>query len=202
MAAPLFKKNTLEQTGFTLLADGFRSSGLLYKFADVVQTRRMRQMLTQHQIGYGKLSETHSISIVFVMRTGEQVQVTEQPTWFSSSTVERVAELEKIFATVSAKSFQVRRRRYVEQVERQGFFEYAGWHFHPADRKLIDVENKRAYSTQTAKLSRRYGFIGVVDPRQTTMARALTREIGFTTFSDTDVLDGLLKDYFGVHWPS
>lgn len=96
MPAAFFKKNTLEQTAFTLNADGFSYRGRNHVFTDVAET-----------LIYGVRYETKvllvgsdfddAISVVFVMKDGTKVQVTEQPTWFSNSKVENVEKIHEIY---------------------------------------------------------------------------------------------------------
>lgn len=200
MVAPLFKKNTLGQTNFRFSDDGFFSSGLHYKFDDVIEVRRVRALFTTKQVGYGVVAESHSISIAFQMQSGELVQVTEQPTWFSESKLERVEKLEEIFAIVCAKTFPRRLQRYEQQVQARGFFEYAGWRFYPTDGKLIDVANRRAYAAAQSKFARRFGFVSLTDQRQSAIQQRLSKEVGFSTLSDSDVIFELLRKHFGISW--
>src|SRR5262249_11906765 len=104
MAAPLFKKNTLEQTGFAVTHFGFTYRGVEHSSEDVVETASIR-IRHEHKVLLVGSSFTHSISVRFLMRTGEQLQVTEQPTWFSNSKLERVEQIQGMFDTLSAKTF-------------------------------------------------------------------------------------------------
>jgi hypothetical protein len=202
MAAPLFKKNTLEQTQFALGVDGFRHRGIQYRFNDVVETRAVRQRFELKIVGVGS-EFTHSISIVFVMRSGEHVQVTEGQTWFYSPKLERVKQIHGIFEIVSEKSFGTRLDKYLRQVESRGYFEYSGWTFHPADRKIVNTESKRAYAIDSVTFSREYGFIAIRDTGAgviAAMRRSLKKPIGINTLRDADVFFTLLDRFFRLRW--
>jgi len=134
MVSPLFKKNTLEQTSFEFTDDGFLYRGVNYDFDEVRGVSRYRQALETKYLMVGS-DHTHGISILFEMNSGEKVQLTEQPTWLSSSKPEKVEKIERIFARVSEKTFHNRAQKYLEQVNRRGFFEYSGWYFYPDKRK-------------------------------------------------------------------
>lgn len=197
-----FKKNTLEQTRFSLTEYGFLYAGLSYKFIDVLETRIYRQVLETKVLLVGS-EHDHSISIVFVMRTGEQVQITEQPTWLGNSKLGKVEKIQEIYNVVSEKSFQTRVEKFVRQVDSQGYFDYAGWRFVPSDHKIINLELRRAHSTKTSRLLRSYGFVAVqgeVDGFAEKIKTRMSGSAGFGTLQDTDVIFALLKHYFGLQW--
>lgn len=108
------KKNTLEQTGFKLTSEGFIHRGVSYKFDEVVETRSYRKVFERKIIMVGS-DFTHGMSIIFVMKSGENVQLTEQPTWLSDSKLDRVEQIQKIFDTISDKTFHNRARKYLNQ---------------------------------------------------------------------------------------
>ncbi|MEY3785804.1 MAG: hypothetical protein RLZ75_9 [Pseudomonadota bacterium] len=203
MAAPLFKKNTLEQTGFKLLNDGFIYSGINYKFEDVLVTGAYRSTLETKHLMIGS-DFTHSISIIFKMQTGETVQVTEQPTWLSNSKLEKVEQIQNIFNIVSEKTFQNRVNKYLTQVEKQGFFEYAGWLFYPEQKKIIDNIKKRAYSIKTTTLLKGYGYIQVKSEADGIGTKINNYLISgypvISTLENTDVFFALLKHFFDFEW--
>ena len=202
MVAAFFKKNTLKQTGFSLNADGFTHSGLSYKFSDVIETLIYRQVFETKVLLVGS-DYDHSISIVFVMRSGERIQLTEQPTWLGSSKMDKVEKIQEIYNIVSEKSFQTRINKYVQQINEKGYYEYTGWRFFPKDQKLVNVETQRAYSTQAAQLLRSYGFIAVSNEADGTAEKLRQRmkgPVGIRTLQDTDVFFALLNHYFGLHW--
>ena len=202
MPAPLFKKNTLELTRFVLSERGFSHRGITYTFDDVVEIGRLRHRLEVRTLGVGS-DFTHSIAVVFVMRSGEDVQITEQPTWTSDSKVSRVEQLEAIFDRVEAATYASRMEKYLSQLEDRRFFEYAGWHFYPEDRKIIQLATRRAYSTDSSELLRAYGFLEVRDRADGVGAkvrRFFRGPTGINTLRDTDVFFALLSRFFGLTW--
>jgi hypothetical protein len=51
MIAPLFKKNTLEQTGFAVSDHGFSYKGRAYKLADVVEHVAIESSIRRDTMG-------------------------------------------------------------------------------------------------------------------------------------------------------
>ncbi|MEQ1486423.1 hypothetical protein [Methyloglobulus sp.] len=199
---PFAKKNTLEQTGFKLTDDGFIHSGISYKFDEVVETLCYRQVFELKTLFIGS-DFTHSIGILFGIETGEVIRLTEQPTWFSKSTLDRVEHVQNIFNHVSEKTFENRINKYTRQVEEQGFYEYSGWRFFPEQNKIIDIERKRAYSTLTTKFFKSYGFIKVVNEADgfgEKISNKFKDETGIHTLTNMDVFFALLKYYFNIEW--
>ena len=209
MIAPLFKKNTLEQTQFEVLPTGFRYRGLTYEFSDVVETKSYRVVHQTKHIPMGvTTSHDPAMSFLLLMKDGEQVQVTEQSTLTSSSSQSRVWQLQKAYDEICAKSFDQRVKKYTDQVEASGFFEYNGWRFFPQQRKVVDTASKKAHAVTENQFLRHYGFIEVV-PKQESFGSKLLRKskqelsgnlYGFGTLVDSDVFFALLAHYFQMRW--
>ena len=202
MVASFKKKNTLEQTSFKFTDSGFSYRGVTYAFDDVVDISRFRQQLETKTLFVGS-DYTHGISILFEMDSGEQVQLTEQPTWFSNSKDENVKKIENIFSVVCEKSFQQRVMRYVEQVEKLGFYEYSGWHFHPQKKEIVDYSNNHKYHLDNIKILRSYGFIEIKNKQESIgekFSQKFKGTVGINTLKNTDVFFTLLKHFFNLEW--
>jgi len=199
----LRRKNTLEQTGFALTEGGFSYRGQAHRLEDVVETARLRQRLETRHLLVGS-EFTHSISVVFSMKTGEKVQLTEHPTLFFNSRAAHVERIDEIFNAVSERTFQGRLQKYLTQLQTQQFFEYSGWQFHPGTQTVVDSETKQMYSTRSAKFLRSFGFIEVregPDGFGAAIDRTFGGRVGINTLRDTDVLFALLSKFFGLAWP-
>ena len=209
MIAPLFKKNTLEQTGFAVSDDGFSYKGRTYKLADVVETRSYRVIYQTKYIPSG-ITDSHdpAFSFVLVMRDGEAVQVTEQSTLLSSSKQERVDQLQKAYDFICKSTFDQRAQRYVNQVEANGYFDYGVWRLSPSQQKLIDTTSGKGYSVSDLQFLRGYGFIELIPTNESLVAKALRKSkqelsgkrFGISTLSDGDVFFALLAHYFHLKW--
>ena len=209
MIAPLFKKNTLEQTGFAVSDEGFSYKDRTYKLADVVETRSYRVIHQTRHIPIG-VTESHdpAFSFVLVMRDGEAVQVTEQSTLLSSSKQERVDQLQKAYDSICEKTFQQRAQKYLSQLEAKGYFEYGSWRLSPSQQKIIDTTSGKGHSISELQFLRSYGFIELVPSSEGFVAKALRkskqelsgRRYGIGTLSDGDVFFGLLAHYFQLKW--
>lgn len=209
MIAPLFKKNTLQQTGFAVTDDGFSYKGRTYQLADVVETRSYRVI---YQTRYIPLDVTGNhdpaFSFVLIMRDGEAVQVTEQSTLLSSSKQVRVDQLQRSYDFISEKTFQQRAQKYLAQLEAKGYFEYGAWRLSPSQQKIIDTTSGKAYSVSELQFLRSYGFIELVPSNEGVVAKALRRSkqelsgkrYGISTISDGDVFFALLAQYFHLKW--
>lgn len=202
MAAPLRRKNTLEQTGFALTDEGFQYRGQSYAFGDIIETLRLRQRLETHYLFIGS-DYTHAISVVLVMRAGDREQLTETPTFFGRSRSENVDKIEEIFAHASIRTFQQRAKKYLDQLHDQGHFEYSGWQFWPASRTVGEIGSEERYSTEGDEFLRSFGFLEV--RRRSSgplgaLSAAIRRRTGIGTLRDTDVFYALLAQYFGLRW--
>lgn len=209
MVAPLFKKNSLEQTGFAVSTDGFSYKGRSYRLADVAETRSYRVI---HQTRYIPLGVTDShdpaFSFVLVMRDGEAVQVTEQSTLLSSSKQERVDQLQNSYDFICEATFEHRAQKYIAQIEANGYFEYGPWRLSPRQQKFIDTTSGKGYSVSELRFLRTYGFIELVPSNEGLAARMLRKSkqelsgkrFGIVTLSDGDVFFALLAHYFHLKW--
>lgn len=209
MIAPLFKKNTLEQTGFTVNAEKFSYKERTYSLADVVETRSYRVIHQTRHIPLGVTSSHDpAFSFVLVMRDGETIQVTEQSTLLSSSKQERVDQLQKAYDFICAKTFQQRARKYLSQIEANGYFEYGVWRFSPSQKKIIDTSSGRANSISELQFLKSYGFIEIVPSNEGLVAKAFRKSkqelsgkrYGISTLSDGDVFFAFLAHYFHLQW--
>ena len=104
MVAAFKKKHTLEQTGFALQGDGFVYEGRFFPFSEVIETRIMRSVL-EHKVILVGSDYHHSISIMIGVKSGELMQVTEQPTWLSDSKRSSVEHVENLIGVISEESW-------------------------------------------------------------------------------------------------
>jgi hypothetical protein len=204
MAAPLKKKNTLEQTGFELVEDGFIYQNKIYKFTDVIETRIFRSILEQKVVFVGS-DYHHSVSVVIGVKSGEILQITEQPTWLSNSKLSSVEYIENAFAVISQKSWDNRIVKYTKNLDDLGYFEYNGWRFYTKQRKIQNIHYNKYYDLSSINFGKRYGFITVKEKIEGIGSKLIKklvggREVGIGTLIDTDVFFYLLKQYFGVYW--
>ena len=209
MIAPLFKKNSLEQTGFAVSDDGFSYKGRTYSFAEVAETRSYRVIHHTRHVPLGITSSHNPVfSFVLLMRDGETVQVTEQSTLLSSSRQERVDQLQQSYDFICEKTFQQRALKYIDQIEANGYFEYGGWRLSPSQQKIIDTTSGKAYPVSELQFLRGYGFIELVPSNEGLVAKALRKSkrefsgsrYGIGTLSDGDVFFTLLAHYFHLKW--
>lgn len=209
MIAPLFKKNTLEQTGFVVTEDGFLYRGRTYKLADVIETRSYRVIHQTRHIPVGvTVSHNPAFSFMLVMWDGEALQVTEQSTLLSSSNQARIDELQKSYDFICESTFQQRVQKYVKQVDENGYFEYADWRFSPNEKKIVDTASGKGYSVSELQFLRSYGFIELVPFNESLLAKTLRKSkqelsgkrFGIGTLSDGDVFFVLLAHYFNIKW--
>lgn len=205
MVAPLRNKNSVSQNGFALIPGGFTHTGRNYRFEDVEETRIYRTAL-EHKVILVGSSYHYAISVIFGMKNGENIQVTEQPTWTSDSDDNIIAKIEQAFAEISKQSWNTRVKKYQDQVAERGFYEYNGWRFYPKERKLQDLSSKKYYFLDSTELGKSYGFISVKDRNEGIGAKLFkmmsSNAVGIGTLIDTDVFFALLKHHFGLSWNS
>lgn len=203
MVAAIKKKNTLEQTGFSLVDDGFTYCNKIYRFEDVTETRIIRSVL-EHKIILVGSAYHHSVSIMIGVKSGELLQITEQPTWLSDSKLSSVEHVENLFSIISEKSRDNRILKYTKNLDTLGYFEYNGWRFYTKQRKIQDVSKNKHYDLSTVNLLKSYGFIAVKEKYEGLGSKILKNfvggQVGIGTLIDTDVFFALLKHFFGISW--
>lgn len=199
------KKHTLEQTAFAFTSDGFKHSGLSFKFSDVVETLAIRVIHQTRHVPIGVTTNHDAgIGIRISMRAGDVVQLLEQSTLFSSSENEKVEKIQEIFDVICAHTFDNRLRFYTDQLASTGYFEYSGWRFYPAQNKVTNIDSKQTYSLPTVTLWKNYGFIELKHVGKRTLAQQAVDlyrgPISINTLPNTDVFFALLKHYFNISW--
>lgn len=203
MVAAFKKKNTIKENGFSLTENGFFHSGSHYKFIDVVEIARFRQLYETKVLLVGS-DYTHQISIVMRMRTGEQLQVTEQATWTSSSNPEIVDFIDNAYIEIAQKSWNRRCEKYLTTLNNHGYFQYGGYKFYPNTKKIVKVATGEQYSKDELKFSRGATTLyGKVKGKSNVLKKLWTgddSEIVIGTMCDTDVFYALLSQYFGLSW--
>ena len=203
MVASFKKKNTLEQTEFALVDGGFTYRNKIYRFEDVIETRIIRSVL-EHKVVLVGSDYHHSVSIMIGVKSGEMLQITEQPTWLSDSKTSSVEHIENIFSVISEKSWDNRVLKYTKNIDDIGYFEYNGWRFYTKQRKIQDVNKNKYYDLSSVDLLKSYGFIAVKEKNQSLGSKLFKNfvgsQVGIGTLIDTDVFFTLLKHFFGISW--
>lgn len=203
MVAAFKRKNTLEQTGFALTDSGFTYFNKLYRFDEVIETRILRSVL-EHKVILVGSDYHHSVSIMIGVKSGELLQVTEQPTWLSDSKLSSVEHVENLFAVISQKSWDNRVQKYTRQVNDVGYYEYNGWRFYPNQRKIQELKNNKYYDLNSVNFLKSYGFIAVKEKNEGLGSKLIKSlvggQVGIGTLIDTDVFFALLKHFFGISW--
>lgn len=201
--AALTKKNTLKQTGFEVNNLGFKYRNKDYKFDDVTEVRIVRHVL-EHKVLLVGSEFHHSVSIVILVKSGDHIQVTEQPTWLSNSKINSVEYIENQFSIIAQKSWSNRLHKYTEQISNTGYYEYDGWIFYPRQRKIKDSLKDKVYDLDSIILSKTPTYIIIKEKNEglgSKFMRSMTgKEVLIGTMADTDVFFTLLKHYFNLSW--
>ena len=209
MVAPLLKKNTLEQTQFSLTDNGFTYLGQIYSFDEVAEVRSYRVIHQTRHVPFGGTTEHDpAMAILIAMKDGKQIKVTEQTTWTSSSKQNNIDRIQYAFNYICAKTKDQRMKKYITQIERHGHFEYGGWRFVPNEQILIDIKSGNTYKRGQMRFMKSYGFIAMEPVNEGLAAKIIRkskqeftgRQIGISTLSDTDVIFDLLRHYFRLAW--
>lgn len=203
MVAAFKKKNTLEITGFALVNDGFIYRNKVYRFDEVIETRIIRSVL-EHKVILVGSDYHHSVSIIIGIKSGEMLQITEQPTWLSDSKLSSVEHVENLFSVISQKSWDNRVNKYTQHINDRGYFEYNGWYFYIKQRKIQNINDNKYYDLSSVNLLKSYGFIAVKEKSEGITSKIIKAlaggQVGIGTLIDTDVFFVLLKHYFGISW--
>lgn len=204
MVAAFNKKNTLDQTGFALVDGGFKYCNKIYAFDDVIETRIFRSVL-EHKVILVGSEYHHSIGIMIGVKSGDLLQVTEQPTWLSDSKLSSVEHVESLFLLISQKSWNNRVNKYTKQVSDVGYYDYNGWRLYPKKREIHCLKNNKHYALSSVKLLKSYGYITVKEENEGIGSKFIKSLVGgqvnISTVIDTDVFFALLKHFFNISWP-
>ncbi len=203
MVAAFKKKNTLEQTGLALVDGGFTYSNKIYKFEDVIETRIIRSVL-EHRVVLVGSEYHHSVSIMIGVKSGDLLQVTEQPTWLSDSNLSSVEHVENMFSIIAQKSWDNRVLKYTKNIDDLGYFEYNGWRFYTKQYKIQHIKNNKYYDLRSVDLLKSYGYIEVKEKNEGLRSKLINSlvggKVGIGTLIDTDVFFALLKHFFEFSW--
>ncbi len=209
MAAPIFKKNTLEQTQFSLTDNGFTYLGEMYHFDEVAEVRSYRVIHQTRHVPFGGTTEHDpAIAILIAMKDGKQIQITEQSTWTSSSKQNNIDKIQHAFKCICSKTKDQRMRKYITEIEKYGAFEYGGWKFLPNEQILIEIKTGNSYKRSEMRFKKGYGFIAMEPVNEGLTAKLIRKakqefsghQIRINTLSDTDVFFDLLRHYFRLSW--
>jgi hypothetical protein len=204
MITPLINKNSLEKTGFQLTPTGFVVRGGTYSFHDVVSVRSSRVLP-----GATEAAAKPAITLTVSTSDGHKVNVAERPTWTSSSRRNLVDYLEGALEEICEQTFDHRAQRYVDQVARLGFFDYAGWRFFPSQRSVLDMRTGTSFAVSRTEFRQQNDSLQLVDRDEGEFRQwlrlakeALLRKPSHTinTSEDTDVFHALLSHYFHLRW--
>jgi hypothetical protein len=204
MLPALINKNSLEKTGFQLTPTGFVVRGGEYSFRDVVSVRSTRVVP-----GVSEAAAKPAITLTVSTSDGHKVNVAERPTWTSSSRRNLVDYLEGAFEEICEQTFDHRAQRYVDQVARLGFFDYAGWRFFPSQRSVLDMRTGASFAVSRTEFRQQNDSLQLVDRDEGEFRQwlrlakeALLRKPSHTinTSEDTDVFHALLSHYFHLRW--
>jgi hypothetical protein len=204
MLPPLVNKNSLEKTGFQLTPTGFVVRGGEYSFHDVVSVRSTRVVP-----GVSEAAAKPAITLTVSTSDGHKVNVAERPTWTSSSRRNLVDYLEGAFEEICEQTFDHRAQRYVDQVARLGFFDYAGWRFFPSQRSVLDMRTGASFAVSRTEFRQQNDSLQLVDRDEgefrqwlRLVKEAFLRKPSHTinTSEDTDVFHALLSHYFHLRW--
>jgi hypothetical protein len=204
MLPALINKNSLEKTGFQLTPTGFVVRGGEYSFRDVVSVRSTRIVP-----GVSEAAAKPAITLTVSTSDGHKVNVAERPTWTSSSRRNLVDYLEGAFEEICEQTFDHRAQRYVDQVARLGFFDYAGWRFFPSQRSVLDMRTGASFAVSRTEFRQQNESLQLVDRDEGEFRQwlrlakeALLRKPSHTinTSEDTDVFHALLSHYFHLRW--
>ena len=203
MAAPLRKKNTLEQTGFALTDIGIKYRGKFYRFDEITETRVARHVL-EHKVVLVNSTYHYSISIVMILKSGEIIQVTEQPTWLSDSKLSSVQYIENQFSIISEKTWDIRVEKYTQQIKEKGYFDYNEWRFYPNQQVIQDTKKNKVYNLDSTELLKSPEYITVKEKNAGLGSKLMQSLVGMPsiiiTRTDTDVFFTLLKHFFDLSW--
>ena len=209
MFAPLLKRNTLEQTGFRLTEGAISYGNKTYLVSDILELRSFRSIRqTTHNVVGPTIQHDPAIAIVVTMQGGEVLSVVEQSTVFRASKRDRVEALQSAYDELCLKSLQQRVSRYMTTVNSQGYFQYGGWRFFPAEGYLQKLDGAQRVLVAETTFTRSYGCIELVPKSEGLAGRLLrkaktevgARAVTIDTLTDSDVFFGLLKHYFHIAW--
>ena len=155
----------------------------------MIETRAVRQVLEQRTVLVNSTFH-YSISIVMITKSGEMLQVTEQPTVFSDSKLSKVEYIEDLFKEISRKTWDTRLKKYINQVNEK-VFEYDNWRFYTNQKVIQDLKSDKVYPIETTELVKQPHSILVQEKNMGIGMKLMKSFVGkpqqITTMTDPDI---------------
>lgn len=201
MAAPLTPKNTLKQTGFALSTTGIKYGDNYYPFDEIIETRLARQVTEQRTVLVNSTFH-YAISIVMVTKSGEMIQVTEQPTMISDSKIGNIEFIETQFDEISKRTWDARIKKYIDQINEKKFFNYGEWRFYINQKVIQHIKTEKNYHIDGCDFFRDGNFLSVEEKNTSLGLKFIKNLVGKRTqisiITDRDVFFFLFRHYFGL----
>jgi len=166
---------------FELLPDAIRYRGQMYPFSSIVHLGR-----------YAKKTSINFIPMEDFLRLRIYIQGAKKPITVQNNIglIFTTSTLKKIYARLVEKTFQLRIKSYLNQMESKGFFEYGGAKFFPAGDVLL---KNHKINLHTAKLWLEPFEFVLKEPTS-----VFARKQRISTDIDQDVFLALLKEIYGI----
>ena len=206
-------KNSLEETKFELLEKGFNHSGFFYEF-DQIESIKFARLAHQARVLFvGTETYDHSVGMKIYMMDGEELSLSEKPTWTSKSKKNNIKEVEEIISFINAKTLKNRLKKYTDQIKKNSYFFYNGWNINPVKKTFICLKNKNVYHFESTKFTMS-GYLIALSSKTEGKLKSILNKTGrhflgvspgydhIEIFEDQDVFLILLKHYFELHWSS
>ena len=164
-----------------LLPDAIFYRGKTYPYSSVVHLGRFARKISNFFIPLGDY-----------LRLRIYIEGMEEPITLQNSVglIGTTSRLKKIYEKLVEKTFQIRLKSYLKQIESKGFFEYGGAKFFPPGDVLI---NNQKINLHTAKLW--------IEPFELVLKEPtglFARKQIISTDIDQDVILALLKEIYGI----
>lgn len=197
---------------FAIGRSGIVYGSHLFDFHDVASIRFQRTHTTQY-VYWTKASECDNASMKVLLSNKKSIRLSFNESYFLiGANVNKKKWIERLtntYVELCHATFDIRLKRFEDQLEKFGFFIYDGARFAPGESTIVCKGRK--FIVGKDQILKSYGSLDFVEHDQTLLERTKRRVIEETmpsllprisTLVDTDVLFYLLRTRFGLAWPS
>ena len=184
----------------------------LFDFHEIVSVKFHRAHTTQY-IYWTKASKCNSASMTVRLSNNRPIKISFNESYFfigaNVNKKEWIEKLTNTYTELCRATFDMRLKRFEEQLDKFGFFVYDGARFTPEESTVICKGKK--FNVGRDQIFKSYGSLDFVKHEQTFIERSKRKVIEETvpfllprisTLTDTDVLFYLLRTRFGLAWPN
>lgn len=198
----MFKK----RKGLELLENGFAYNGEFYKY-QTVKNIFFTIINTVQKVNFRKQGEALSSHFRITLDSGKKVNIDiDEATIIYTLNRDRKNEIRNLteaYQVISTKTYLIRKKKYLSELETYNFFTIDGCQFYPKDRKVVFRQKDFYRDSYSFLKSQGYVEIRKKDYKALDKIRrglSIRKIPQFNTQTDTDIIFDLLSEHMRMSW--